>query len=385
MLDENYHLIEFYLLNHNLISDHEKLSEALVNHHYETKFPDTFDLTSGVQGIKTERKFLQNTLNILKENKDSLKRREVKFEPTKEEIIIQTEEMIKSIVKEALPYICILNDILNEKKYNQSGIDQSKDLKVNKKNNFNYEVENTSRSVGTRLSHYIYKTYGNNKLPDDTINIKLTGSAGQSLGAFLTKGIKLTVQGDCNDYVGKGLSGGTITVYPSSKNKLISNENTIIGNTVLYGATTGKLFASGQAGERFAVRNSGSLSVIEGCGAHGCEYMTGGTAIILGSVGDNFGAGMTGGMAFVYDTKDEFENFANPASIIWQQIETDFWKTFLKENLNEFLKETNSVVAKEILDDFEVELKKFKQICPVEMLDKLDNPITLKSTIKKVS
>jgi len=202
---------------------------------------------------------------------------------------------------------------------------------------------------------------------------------------LLLKGIKLTVEGDCNDYVGKGLSGGTITVYPSSKNKLISNENTIIGNTVLYGATTGKLFASGQAGERFAVRNSGSLSVIEGCGAHGCEYMTGGTAIILGSVGDNFGAGMTGGMAFVYDTKDEFENFANPASIIWQQIETDFWKSFLKENLNEFLKETNSVVAKEILDDFEVKLKKFKQICPVEMLDKLDNPITLKSTIKKVS
>ena len=263
--------------------------------------------------------------------------------------------------------------------------DIKKNIDPNKKNNFNYEVENTSRSVGTRLSHYIYKTYGNNKLPDDTINIKLTGSAGQSLGAFLTKGIKLTVEGDCNDYVGKGLSGGTITVYPSSKNKLISNENTIIGNTVLYGATTGKLFASGQAGERFAVRNSGSLSVIEGCGAHGCEYMTGGTTIILGSVGDNFGAGMTGGMAFVYDTKDEFENFANPASIIWQHIETDFWKSFLKENLNEFLKETNSVVAKEILDDFEVKLKKFKQICPVEMLDKLDNPITLKSTIKKVS
>ena len=264
-------------------------------------------------------------------------------------------------------------------------LDIKKNIDPNKKNNFNYEVENTSRSVGTRLSHYIYKKYGNNKLPEDTINIKLTGSAGQSLGAFLTKGIKLTVEGDCNDYVGKGLSGGTITVYPSSKNKLISNENTIIGNTVLYGATTGKLFASGQAGERFAVRNSGSLSVIEGCGAHGCEYMTGGTAIILGSVGDNFGAGMTGGMAFVYDTKDEFENFANPASIIWQQIETDFWKSFLKENLNEFLKETNSVVAKEILDDFEVKLKKFKQICPVEMLDKLDNPITLKSTIKKVS
>jgi len=254
-----------------------------------------------------------------------------------------------------------------------------------KKNIFDYEIGNTSRSVGTRLSHYIYKTYGNNKLPDNTINIKLTGSAGQSLGAFLTKGIKLSVEGDCNDYVGKGLSGGTISVYPSSKNKLISNENTIIGNTVLYGATAGKLFASGQAGERFAVRNSGSLSIVEGCGAHGCEYMTGGTAIILGAVGDNFGAGMTGGMAFVYDEKDEFENFANPASIIWQQIETNFWKSFLKEKLNEFLEETNSVVAKKILGDFEVELKKFKQVCPIEMLDKLDNPITSKPSNQKAS
>ena len=113
--------------------------------------------------------------------------------------------------------------------------------------------------------------------------------------------------------------------------------------------------------------------------------MTGGTAIILGSVGDNFGAGMTGGMAFIYDTKDEFENFVNPASIIWQPIETNFWKSFLKEKLKEFFKETNSIVAKKILDNFEDELKKFKQICPIEMLDKLDNPITLKSNIKKVS
>ena len=272
-------------------------------------------------------------------------------------------------------------DTLDEKIW----LDIKKDINPNSKNNFDYEIENTSRSVGTRLSHYVYKTYGNNKLSDGTINIKLKGSAGQSLGAFLTKGIKLTVEGDCNDYVGKGLSGGTIIVYPSSKNKLISNENTIIGNTVLYGATSGKLFASGQAGERFAVRNSGSLSVVEGCGAHGCEYMTGGTAVILGEVGDNFGAGMTGGMAFVYDAKDEFENFANPTSIIWQQVETAFWKSFLKDTLNEFLKETNSVVAKKILENFEIELKNFKQICPIEMLDKLDNPITLKSTIKKVS
>ena len=193
------------------------------------------------------------------------------------------------------------------------------------------------------------------------------------------------LKGDANDYVGKGLSGATISIKLSEESNLVSNENTIIGNTVLYGATTGKLCASGQAGERFAVRNSGSLSVVEGCGAHGCEYMTGGTAIILGEVGDNFGAGMTGGMAFVYDTKNEFENYANPASIIWQQIETDFWKLFLKDKLNEFLKETNSALAKKILNNFEVEFKNFKQICPIEMLDKLDNSITLKPIIKKVS
>ena len=251
------------------------------------------------------------------------------------------------------------------------------------RNNFEYEIENTSRSVGTRLSHHIYKKYGNGKLNDDTINIKLNGSAGQSLGAFLTKGISLTVHGDCNDYVGKGLSGGKIVVKTSQKSKLISYQNTIIGNTVLYGATSGKLFASGQAGERFAVRNSGSFAIIEGCGAHGCEYMTGGTAIILGAVGDNFGAGMTGGMAFVYDEKNEFENFANPTSIVWQKVETDYWKKFLKKNILEFKNLTDSKKAQKLLDNFDIELKNFKQICPIEMLDKLENPISLKPHIKK--
>ena len=258
-------------------------------------------------------------------------------------------------------------------------------IQITKQNSFEYDIKNTFRSVGTRLSHYIYKKFGNEKLNPDTIKIKLRGSAGQSLGGFLMKGIKLIVEGDCNDYVGKGLSGGSIVVYPSSKSKLISHENSIIGNTVLYGATSGKLFASGQAGERFAVRNSGSLGIVEGCGAHGCEYMTGGTAIILGQIGDNFGAGMTGGMGFVYDEKNNFESYVNPSSIIWQSIETEYWKKFLKENLKDFFKETNSLIAKKILENFEMEINKFKQVCPIEMLDKLDNPITLKSKIKKAS
>ena len=256
-------------------------------------------------------------------------------------------------------------------------------IKTSQENYFEYQTENTYRSVGTRLSHYIYKKFGNGKLNSDTIKIKLHGSAGQSLGAFLTKGIKLIVEGDCNDYVGKGLSGGSIVVYPSSKSKLISNENTIIGNTVLYGATSGRLYASGQTGERFAVRNSGSLAIVEGCGAHGCEYMTGGTVIILGQVGDNFGAGMTGGIAFVYDIDNTFENYVNPSSIIWQKVETDYWKKFLKDNLNDFYKETNSKIAKKIINNFKNELINFKQICPIEMLDKLKNPITSKTEIYK--
>jgi len=250
---------------------------------------------------------------------------------------------------------------------------------------FEYEVKNTFRSVGTRLSHYVYKKFGNNKLESEVINIKLYGSAGQSLGAFLAKGIKLIVEGDSNDYVGKGLSGGTIIVRPSSKSHLIPEENVIIGNTVLYGATSGKLFASGQAGERFAVRNSGSLAIVEGCGAHGCEYMTGGATIILGQVGDNFGAGMTGGMSFVYDIKNNFENYVNSTSIIWQPVETEYWKNYLKNNLKDFFEETKSRVAKRILENFEKELSNFKQICPIEMLDKLDNPITEKQIVKKVS
>ena len=251
-------------------------------------------------------------------------------------------------------------------------------IKETEENNFNYNIENTFRSVGTRLSHYVYKKFGNQKLDHGTINIKLNGSAGQSLGSFLIKGIKLIVEGDCNDYVGKGLSGGKIVIRPSTKSNLISRDNIILGNTVLYGATSGTLYASGQAGERFAVRNSGSNSIVEGCGAHGCEYMTGGSAIILGPVGDNFGAGMTGGMAFVYDKHNNFDNFVNPNSVIWQSVETGYWKKYLKDNLSDFYKETNSEVAKQILDNFDLEVGNFKQICPIEMLDKLENPITLK-------
>ena len=219
-------------------------------------------------------------------------------------------------------------------------------------------------------------------MDEDRFEICLSGSAGQSLGAFGIKGLKLNVIGDANDYVGKGLSGATIIVKPPSESNLDSQQNTIIGNTVLYGATSGKLFASGQSGERFAVRNSGAIAVVEGCDSNGCEYMTGGCVVILGKVGDNFGAGMTGGMAFVYDPTKEFINYVNSESIIWKAPETDYWKKYLKKLISEHFKETQSKIAEKILLNFNHEVKNFQQICPKEMLAKLLNPLTV--NIKKL-
>ena len=246
-----------------------------------------------------------------------------------------------------------------------------------------YKIKNTNRAIGTRLSHYIYKKFKKEKIEKNLIKINLFGSAGQSLGAFGIKGLKLNVIGDSNDYVGKGLSGATLVIKPPEESNLISHENTIIGNTVLYGATSGKLFAAGQSGERFAVRNSGAEAVIEGCDSNGCEYMTGGSVVILGKVGDNFGAGMTGGMAFIYDPSHEFENYVNPASVVWQKPETRYWKNYLRSLIKEHFEETQSKIAKKILENYDNEIKNFKQVCPKEMLDKLSNPLSLKNKISE--
>ena len=246
-------------------------------------------------------------------------------------------------------------------------------------------IKNTNRAVGTRISHNLYKKYGYEKLEENFLSLNFKGSAGQSFGAFSSKGLKLNLKGDANDYVGKGLSGATISIKLPDESNLISNENTIIGNTVLYGATSGKLFAAGQAGDRFAVRNSGAFSVIEGCDSNGCEYMTGGSVVILGDVGDNFAAGMTGGMAFVYDRSGDFENKVNSESVVWQNVETEYWINFLRNLILEHSDETHSKVSKFIVDNFDEELKNFIQVCPKEMLDKVENPISLKSKTKEVS
>ncbi len=246
-------------------------------------------------------------------------------------------------------------------------------------------IKNTNRAVGTRISHYLYKKYGYEKLEDNFLTLNFKGSAGQSFGAFAAKGLKLNLKGDANDYVGKGLSGATISIKLPDESNLTSSENTIIGNTVLYGATSGKLFAAGQAGDRFAVRNSGAISVIEGCDSNGCEYMTGGTVVILGNVGDNFAAGMTGGMAFIYDKSNEFEKKVNPDSVVWQNVETNYWLDLLRELVKEHSEETGSLLSEKIISNFEEEKKNFIQVCPKEMLNKLQNPITLKSKVKQVS
>ncbi len=248
-------------------------------------------------------------------------------------------------------------------------------LERGEKMQLTYSVRNTHRAVGTRLSSAITRKYGMAGLMPDHISIRLRGSAGQSLGAFAVQGIKLEVFGDANDYVGKGLSGATIIVRPMVSSPLASRHNTIIGNTVLYGATSGRLFAAGQAGERFAVRNSGAVAVIEGCGANGCEYMTGGTAVILGGVGDNFGAGMTGGMAFVYDPAGDFERRVNPDSVVWQRVATGHWAGLLQGLVIEHAERTGSKWAAELLVGWDRNIRDFWQICPKEMLTRLAHPL----------
>lgn len=238
-----------------------------------------------------------------------------------------------------------------------------------------YNVRNTHRAVGTRLSSEITRTFGMSKLQDGHVQIRLRGSAGQSLGAFLCKGVTLEVFGDANDYVGKGLSGGTIVVRPLVSSPLESRANTIIGNTVLYGATSGKLFAAGQAGERFAVRNSGAQVVVEGCGANGCEYMTGGVAVVLGKIGQNFGAGMTGGMAFIYDEDGTFEANANPDSIVWQRLSSAHYEAVLKNLVADHHAATDSKWSGGLIEDWERVRGTFWQVVPKEMLDRLAHPL----------
>ncbi|MFC3612603.1 glutamate synthase large subunit [Lutimaribacter marinistellae] len=258
--------------------------------------------------------------------------------------------------------------------------DAARFLKDGEKMQLSYAVQNTHRTVGTRVSSHIVSNFGmRNAFQPDHLHIKLQGSAGQSLGAFAAPGLKLEVSGDANDYVGKGLSGGTIVVRPPLVSPLRADENTIIGNTVLYGATAGYLFAAGRAGERFAVRNSGAHVVIEGCGTNGCEYMTGGVAVILGEIGANFGAGMTGGMAYLYDPEGRAETLMNMETLVTCPVTVDHWESQLKDLIERHAAETRSRKAADILQHWDMERGNFVQVCPKEMLDKLAHPLSIEN------
>tara|TARA_B100001115_G_scaffold10561_1_gene7715 strand:- start:123 stop:1832 length:1710 start_codon:yes stop_codon:yes gene_type:complete len=266
-----------------------------------------------------------------------------------------------------------IHDILDKKLIKQSkqAIDKFQPVQIKSM------IKNTDRSTGAMLSGEIAKIHGHKGLADDTINIKLEGTAGQSFGVFLAKGVSLNLEGEGNDYVGKGLSGGRIAIYPPKNSKIIPEENIIVGNTVLYGGITGECYFNGIAGERFAVRNSGATAVVEGAGDHCCEYMTGGIVVVLGKVGRNFGAGMSGGIAYVLDEDDEFKNLYNPEMIELEEINNDeneilsdnlliHDKQRLKNLITNHHRYTNSPKAKRILANFDLYLPKFIKVMPTE-------------------
>lgn len=227
-------------------------------------------------------------------------------------------------------------------------------------------ITNIDRAVGAIVSNEISKIYGANGLPEDTINIDFTGSAGQSFGAFTTKGVSMTVHGNTNDYLGKGLSGGKLIIKVPKESTIVPEENIITGNVTLYGATSGEVYINGKAGERFCVRNSGAKAVVEGIGDHGCEYMTGGVAVILGSVGRNFGAGMSGGIAYVLDSDNTFESLCNSSELNIDPVSTVEDQVQLEQLVENHFLATGSPLARRLLDDWKNTLPKFKKVLPEE-------------------
>lgn len=268
-----------------------------------------------------------------------------------------------------------LTQVLDKKLF----LEKFKDAIENKeKTNLEINITNTNRTLGTILGSKITKVNGSDGLPEDTISIKCNGSAGQSFGSFIPKGLTLEVEGDGNYYLGKGLSGGKLIIYPSKKSTFAAEDNIIVGNVALYGATSGKVFINGIAGERFCVRNSGVTAVVEGLGDHGCEYMTGGKVVVLGEIGVNFAAGMSGGIAYLYEEDKNFQVNLNKEMILIEELSLED-----EEDLNELIKEhvkvTGSYKGNKILDNFETEKFKFHKIIPkdykriLETVDKYKN------------
>ena len=229
-----------------------------------------------------------------------------------------------------------------------------------------YAIGNTDRAVGAMLSGAVAARYGNDGLPDGTISVKFKGSAGQSFGAFLARGISFKLEGEANDYLGKGLSGGHIAVLPPVRSNFAAEQNTIVGNTLLYGATSGEVYINGRAGERFAVRNSGAIAVVEGVGDHCCEYMTGGRVVVLGQTGRNFAAGMSGGVAYVWDPKGTFDYFCNMDMVELSLLEDSTARKELHELIRQHYLYTGSTLARTMLDNWPRYVEEFIQVTPIE-------------------
>ena len=229
-----------------------------------------------------------------------------------------------------------------------------------------YAIGNTDRAVGAMLSGAVATRYGNDGLPDGTISVKFKGSAGQSFGAFLARGISFKLEGEANDYLGKGLSGGHIAVLPPVRSNFAAEQNTIVGNTLLYGATSGEVYINGRAGERFAVRNSGAIAVVEGVGDHCCEYMTGGRVVVLGQTGRNFAAGMSGGVAYVWDPHGTFDYFCNMDMVELSLLEDSTARKELHELIRQHYLYTGSTLARTMLDNWPRYVEEFIQVTPIE-------------------
>ena len=232
--------------------------------------------------------------------------------------------------------------------------------------NLDYAIKNTDRAAGTMLSGLIASKYGEAGLPDSTINVKFKGSAGQSFGAFLMKGVNFKLEGEANDYFAKGLSGGRIAILPPVRSNFSAEDNTIAGNTGLYGATSGELYVNGKVGERFAVRNSGAIAVIEGAGDHCCEYMTGGRVVVLGETGRNFAAGMSGGVAYVWDKRHDFDYYCNMDMVEINLVEESSCRKELHELIRQHYLYTGSKLARQMLDDWPRYVEDFIQVVPIE-------------------
>ncbi len=246
-------------------------------------------------------------------------------------------------------------------------IAEAKEALDNKKEvSLNYSIKNTDRAAGVMLSGAVAMKYGEAGLPDETINVRFKGSAGQSFGAFLMKGINFKLEGECNDYFGKGLSGGRISIIPPIRSNFAAEDNIIAGNTGLYGATSGELYVNGRVGERFGVRNSGAIAVIEGAGDHCCEYMTGGRVVVLGETGRNFGAGMSGGVAYVWNKNQNFDYFCNMDMVELTLIEETASRKELHELIRQHYLYTGSKIARTMLDDWNHYVDEFIQITPIE-------------------